>query len=122
MVTTVIGFIGVAGLIGLAILGAGVVWDPVRVHPDELLEGLMQARVLARVAKMPRRGGFACPSCQQAPIIGPLWRCDKCSNPFDTFETHCTCPHCGALFPVTRCPECGSTHSVAEWAAAATRG
>ena len=61
--------------------------------------GLMQARVLARIAKLPRRGGFACPSCGQAPIIGPLWRCDKCLKPFDTFETRATCPHCGAQFP-----------------------
>ena len=82
--------------------------------------GLMQARVLVRIAKLPRRGGFVCPSCQQAPIIGPLWRCDKCTQAFDTFETHATCPHCGAQFPVTRCPECGRSHSLAEWATGAT--
>ncbi len=71
----------------------------------------MQARVLARVAKLPRRSGFACPSCKQAPIIGPLWRCDKCLQQFDTFATRAVCPHCGAQFPVTRCPECGNARA-----------
>jgi Zn-dependent protease len=120
MVTTVIGFVGVAVLIVVAIL-AHAIWFGILCVFILLncWQGLMQARVLARVAKLPRRGGFACPSCLQAPIIGPLWRCDKCSNPFDTFETRAMCPHCGALFPVARCPECGEAHSLAEWAAAA---
>ncbi len=117
MVTTIIGFIGVAGLICLAIL-AQEVWFGILCVFILLncWRGLMQARVLARVAKLPRRAGFACPSCKQAPIIGPLWRCDKCLQPFDTFATQAVCPHCGAQFPVTRCPECGSPHSLREWA------
>ena len=122
MATVVIGFVG-AGLLVLLALWARDVWFGILCVFILLncWSGLMQARMLARIAKMPRRGGFACPSCQQAPIIGPLWRCDKCSNPFDTFGTHATCPHCGALFPVTRCPECGTAHSLAEWTAAAPR-
>ena len=116
MVTVVIGFIGVAGLILLAFWARDVWFGILCVFIlMNCWRGLMQARVLARMAKLPRRGGFACPSCQQAPIIGPLWRCDKCLQPFDTFETHATCPHCGAQFPVTRCPECGTAHSLAEW-------
>jgi Zn-dependent protease len=120
MVTTIIGFVGVAGLIVLAIL-ARQVWFGILCVFILLncWSGLMQARVLARIAKLPRRGGFVCPSCQQAPIIGPLWRCDKCTQAFDTFETHATCPHCGAQFPMTRCPECGQAHSLAEWVSAA---
>ena len=120
MVTTVIGFVGVGALILLAIWARDVWFGILCVFI--LLNcwgGLMQARVLARIAKLPRRGGFACPSCRQAPILGPLWRCDKCQQAFDTFETHATCPHCGALFPVTRCPECGQAYSLAAWAAAA---
>ncbi len=120
MVATVIGFIGVPGLLIIAFLGHNP-WLGVLCLFIVLIcwRGLMQARVLARIAKLPRRGGFACPECRQAPIIGPLWRCDKCSNPFDTFETHATCPHCGALSQVTRCPECGRSHSLVEWAAEA---
>ena len=120
MITTVIGFVGVAGLIALAILGHDVWFGILCVFILlNCWRGLMQARVLAKVAKLPRRGGFACPSCNQAPIIGPLWRCDKCLQPFDTFATQTVCPHCGAQFPVTRCPECGSSHPLSEWVAAA---
>ena len=120
MVTTIIGFIGVAALIGLAILGREVWFGIICVFILlNCWSGLMQARVLARVAKLPRHEGFTCPSCRQAPIIGPLWRCDKCQQQFDTFATRAVCPHCGAQFPVTRCPECGSAHSLSEWVAAA---
>jgi Zn-dependent protease len=119
MVATIIGFIGVAGLIVVAVARHEVWFGILCVFILlNCWSGLMQARVLARIAKLPRRGGFACPSCGQAPIIGLLWRCDKCLNGFDTFETHATCPHCGSQFPVTRCPECGRSHSMAEWAAA----
>jgi predicted RNA-binding Zn-ribbon protein involved in translation (DUF1610 family) len=119
MVTTIIGFIGVAGLIVLAVW-AREVWFGIMCVFILLncWAGLMQARRLAEIAKLPRRGGFACPECGQAPIIGPLWRCDRCLKPFDTFEARATCPHCGAQFPVTRCPECGRTNSMAEWAEA----
>jgi Zn-dependent protease len=120
MVTVVIGFIGAGALILLA-LWARDVWFGI-LCVFILLNcwgGLMQARKLAQIAKLPRRGGFACPECGQAPIVGPLWRCDNCLKPFDTFETRATCPHCGAQFPVTRCPECGRTSSMAEWAEAA---
>ena len=120
MVTVVIGFIGVAGLIVLALLEHAVWFGILCVFIlFNCWSGLMQARVLARIAKLPRRGGFACPECGQAPIIGALWRCDKCQQPFDTFETHATCPQCGAQFPVTRCPECGRARSLADWANAA---
>ena len=74
-----------------------------------------QARMLGRVAKLPRRGGFACPSCHQPPPLGPLWRCAKCFKPFDTFETGAVCPHCGAAFPVTQCLDCGEARPLSEW-------
>jgi Zn-dependent protease len=120
MVTTVIGFVGVAGLIALALLGRSI-WIGILCVFILLncWRGLMQARVLARVAKLPRRAGFLCPSCRQPPIIGPLWRCEKCLQPFDTFATQSVCPHCGAQFAVARCPECGSAHPLAAWVAAA---
>jgi len=120
MVATIIGFIGVAGLIGLAIVEREVWFGILCVFIlMNCWSGLMQARVLSRVAKLPRHSGFACPSCRQAPIIGPLWRCDQCQQQFDTFATRATCPHCGAQFPVTRCPECGRAHSLSEWVTSA---
>ena len=121
MVTTIIGFIGVAGLIGLAIIDKQVWFGIMCVFIlMNCWRGLMQARVLAKLAKLPRHTGFACASCRQAPIIGLLWRCDQCQQQFDTFATRGVCPHCGAQFPVTRCPECGCAHPFSEWVGAAT--
>jgi len=116
MVATIIGFAGVAGLIGLAVWVHSVWFGILSVFILlNCMGGLMQARVLARIAKLPRRGGFACPSCEQAPPIGPYWRCDECRSPFDTFETGAVCPKCGTRFRVTRCIDCGKVHPMSEW-------
>lgn len=116
MITTVIGFLGGLALIALAIYSRSVWFGILCLFIlMNCWRGLMQARVLARVAKLPRRSGFACPSCKQPPIVGPIWRCDRCLQPFDTFETRGSCPHCGTQFAVTRCPECGRTFPWSEW-------
>ena len=116
LVTTVIGFIGVAGLVAVAIVTRSV-WIGV-VAVFILLNcwrGLVQARLLAKAAKLPRHAGFACPSCKEPPLRGALWRCGKCLKPFDTFETMATCPHCGTRFPTTQCFECGNSNPIGEW-------
>jgi len=77
--------------------------------------GLMQARALARIAKIPRREGFACPSCKAAPPLGALWRCGHCGEAFDTFVTGGICPHCGAQFNLTQCLDCGTRFPIEEW-------
>jgi predicted RNA-binding Zn-ribbon protein involved in translation (DUF1610 family) len=77
--------------------------------------GLMQARALARVAKLPRRDGFACPNCKTVPPQGELWVCGKCRKPFDTFATLGVCPHCGVQYTATSCPECGTMRPFSEW-------
>ncbi len=118
MITSIIGFVGVIALVGLAI-GMRSVWTVI-IAVFILLNcwrGLMQARLLARVARLPRRQGFACPSCHQPPPLGALWRCPKCFNLFDTFEAQAICPHCGTAFPVTQCLDCGEAHSLSEWSA-----
>jgi DNA-directed RNA polymerase subunit RPC12/RpoP len=79
--------------------------------------GLQRARVLLRQEKLPRRAGFACPSCRSAPPLGPHWTCSQCSQPFDTFASGAVCPHCSARFPVTTCLYCYKQHPVSEWAA-----
>jgi Zn-dependent protease len=116
MVTTVLGFVGVAALIGIAVWAKAVWFGIMSVFILlNCMQGLMHARVLVRLAKLPRRAGFACPSCRQPPILGPIWRCDHCHNPFDTFATQAVCPHCGAQCLVTRCPECGDARPISEW-------
>jgi len=69
--------------------------------------------------KLPRREGFACPSCGAHPPVGALWKCAQCTQPFDTFQSMAVCPHCGAQFPRTMCGECQKMHPISEWVAAA---
>ena len=116
LAASIIGFIGVAVLIGLAVLEQNILLGAICVFI--LLNcwgGLMQARALARIAKMPRRDGFACPVCKIPPPVGTIWRCGKCGSPFDTFATQGTCPNCGTQFNATQCLDCGSLRPISEW-------
>jgi hypothetical protein len=116
MVTTVIGFVGVAGLVVFAMAMKSFWIGLVAVFISlNCWRGLLHARMLARAAKLPRREGFACPSCKEPPFRGALWRCAKCQNTFDTFEAMATCPHCGTQFPVTQCFECGNASPIQDW-------
>jgi Zn-dependent protease len=118
-VASVLGFVGVLGLAGLALLARdfwiGLMAAFVGMN---CWSGFQHARALARVAKLPRHQGFACPSCQTAPPIGSYWSCGQCGTAFDTFETNATCPQCRAQFSVTRCVDCGVPSPMAAWAAA----
>jgi hypothetical protein len=116
MVATIIGFVGVAGLVVLAvwmksawmgILCAFIVMS--------CWGGLQQALALLRMAKLPRRDGFACPSCKAAPPVGSYWKCSRCGQAFDTFQTQGVCPHCAAQFAATRCVDCGRLYPMSEW-------
>ena len=116
LAASVIGFVGVAGLILLAILSRnfwlGIMAAFILMN---CWGGLVQARSLARVAKIPRRDGFACPSCKTAPPVGELWRCGNCGKGFDMFLTSAACPHCGAQYGVTQCLDCGTARPMSEW-------
>ncbi|HXP81406.1 MAG TPA: M50 family metallopeptidase [Verrucomicrobiae bacterium] len=119
MAATVVGFLGVAGLILLAlrmqsawfgILAAFILMNCWR--------GLQQARALLRLSKLPRHGGYFCPSCRTSPPVGEYWRCSKCTKPFDTFQSQAVCPHCSAQFTTTGCLDCGRAHPMHEWTVA----
>ena len=121
MAATIIGFVGVAGLIALAVWARSA-WFAV-LSAFILLNcwsGLQHALALSRLAKLPRREGFACPSCKAAPLVGPYWVCGNCRKGFDTFQTHAVCPNCAAQFAVTKCLECGVLHPMNEWIASIT--
>ncbi|HXB54167.1 MAG TPA: site-2 protease family protein [Vicinamibacteria bacterium] len=123
-VATLVGFLGVLGLVALAVLGnypIGVrLWIGIIAAFMALncWRGFQRARVLARLAALPRREGFACPSCGSAPPIGTFWACAQCHKQFDTFETHAVCPYCGAQFAQTSCADCGIQSPLSGWAAA----
>jgi len=116
MIATIIGFIGVAGLIGLALLQRSFWIGLMAVFIlMNCWRGWVVSRAMMRLAKSPHRDGFACPLCGEAPPIGTYWRCGKCGTAFDTFETGATCPQCGEHFGVTRCAGCGQSSPMSNW-------
>jgi len=117
MAATIIGFVGVIGLILLAVWMRSAWFGILSLFIlMNCWGGLRQAQALSRLAKLPRREGFACPACKAAPLLGGFWKCSQCGKPFDTFQTQAVCPYCAARFDVTRCPDCGALHPISEWA------
>ncbi len=116
LVASIIGFLGVAGFVLLAIwmqslwLGALCVFIALNCW-----NGFKQAQALIKVSKAPRRDGFRCPECKTPPPMGNFWRCSKCGQPFDTFESHAICPHCSTQYAATSCPECGALQPITAW-------
>lgn len=115
-VASVLGLLGVAGLLGLALL-AGSFWLGILAVfvAFNCWQGFRHSRALSRLEALPRRPGLACPSCGQAPLLGPVWGCGGCGASFDAFETGGRCPSCGALFDETRCVDCGRTSPLPGW-------
>ncbi|HTM39528.1 MAG TPA: site-2 protease family protein, partial [Terriglobales bacterium] len=100
MAATIVGFIGVLGLIffaayihsgWFAILAVFILMN--------CWAGLRQAQALSKLAKLPRHLGYVCPTCKSSPPIGNFWKCAACGQPFDTFQTGAVCPHCSSRFP-----------------------
>jgi Zn-dependent protease len=123
MATSIVGMVGVAGLFLFSYLTRSV-WNGA-ISVFILIYcwgGLRQARALSRVARAPRREGFACPTCKTSPPVGPYWLCGRCHKTFDTFQAGAVCPNCQARFGKTSCFECGAANPISEWAAAATAG
>jgi Zn-dependent protease len=119
MAATIVGFLGAAGFILLAVwlhsIWLGVISIFMLIN---CWSGLKHAQALSRLAKLPRRHGFACPRCGAAPPVGGMWTCGACQQPFDTFQTQAVCPHCSTQFAVTRCLDCGGQNPIAQWATA----
>jgi Zn-dependent protease len=116
MVTVVIGFVGVVGLFYLAALMHSVWIGILTVFVFmSCWGGLRQAQALRRLAALPRHEGFACPSCKAAPPMGEFWKCSRCAEAFDAFQTRAVCPHCGAQVGVTPCPYCRAQSPSSDW-------
>src|SRR5436305_3408252 len=118
-VATIVGLLGVVGGIGLAIYSRDA-W--LGIMAFYLLMncwgGLKHAQDLLKMAKLPRRDAFQCPSCKTAPPIGEYWKWSNCGPAFDTFQTGAVCPNCRTQFPSTRCLDCGHLHSMNQCAGA----
>src|SRR5215472_7162802 len=116
MVATVLGFVGVAGLIALAVWIHSP-WFGV-LAAFLLLNcwgGLRHALALSRLAKLPRREGFVCTKCKMRPTVGNFWKCGQCGQAIDTFQSRGVCPYCAAQFVSTRCLDCGAAYPMNEW-------
>jgi Zn-dependent protease len=118
MAATVIGFIGIAALIGVALIRQNVWLGVVVVYLlMNCWGGLQHARALLKLSKLPRTPGFACPSCKTAPPAGAFWKCTQCGQAFDTFQTRAACPNCRKQFEVTKCLDCGVASPMSAWSA-----
>ena len=93
MAATVIGFIGAAGLIALAVRSQSVWFAFLSIFIlSNCWTGWKGARAMSLRDKLPKRQGFACPSCKTSLPIGAFWGCSQCGHHFDTFETGAVCP------------------------------
>ena len=126
LVASIIGFIGLAGLLVLIALTffAGNTGDAGWLAliaffiASQSWNGLRQAWALARIAKLPRRQDFACPACKTSPPAGEFWRCGQCGKAFDIFATRGQCPNCNAHYNLIQCLDCGTRNALGEWASA----
>ncbi len=123
MVATVLGFVGVVGFFILALWVRSIWFGAISVFMlMNCWSGLRHAQGLLRLARLPRREGFACPSCRTAPPIGAYWICGHCGQPFDTFQSRAVCPHCAAQFVTTVCLDCGKQRPLQDWIVGAYAG
>jgi len=118
MVAAIVGLLGVVVFIGLALWRQDVWLGAIALFMlMSCWGGLKQAQALSQFAKLPRRDGLACPSCKTAPPVGEFWRCGKCGQQFDTFQTGAVCPRCGERFSQTKCLDCGALNPMNAWMA-----
>ena len=116
MVAAIIGLVGAAGLIVLALWSRSVWYGAISAFMlMNCWTGLKQAQALSRLAKLPRRDGFECPRCKTAPPVGEFWKCVQCGQPFDTFQSQAACPHCAARYTMTSCLDCGGPNPISAW-------
>ncbi|HNS20632.1 MAG TPA: M50 family metallopeptidase [Sedimentisphaerales bacterium] len=115
-VTAILGLVGVAGLVALAVW-SGSPWLGVLCVFIVLncWSGLRYGLRLLRLARAPRREGFACPSCRAAPPMGSFWSCPNCRTAFDVFEAQPACPQCGTVAAAIWCMECGEEGPIYAW-------
>jgi Zn-dependent protease len=119
-IATVIGFVGAAGLVAVAIWLQSV-WLGMLccLNFFYCYQSFKQARALLVLDRAPRNENYHCPRCHAAPPVGDFWRCGNCRKGFNTFATHAVCPHCGKTFDRTACPACGLSNPIADWASPA---
>jgi Zn-dependent protease len=116
MVASALGFFGVAGMVAAAVfLQWSWFWILAAFAGLNCWSGFQQSRQLLRLEKAQRRTEFHCPVCKESPPVGTFWRCGRCGQAFDTFETQSFCPKCNAEYSATACPFCFNSRPMPEW-------
>jgi Zn-dependent protease len=116
MTASVLGFFGVAGLVLLAVVTHSTWTFVIAAYAGfNCWNGFKSAQALRKLEKLPRRQGFACPSCKTAPPVGSFWKCNLCGTQFDTFETGGVCRNCSKRFETTTCLDCRRQSPIANW-------
>lgn len=119
MVAAIMGLLGAVAFIGLAVWRRDLWLGAIALYMAmNCWAGFKNAQTLLSMAKIPRRAGFTCPTCNTAPPVGTYWKCTQCNQAFDPFETGAVCPYCRAQYPTTQCLDCGRRHAIHEWASA----
>ena len=116
MVATVIGFVGGAALVALAVWMTSI-WIGVMAFflLSYCWRSFQQARALLQLERLPRRLRLSCPSCQASPPIGHFWRCQKCQQPVDLFAGGAVCGACGHAHDSALCVDCVTEHPLPAW-------
>lgn len=116
LIATVFGFIGVAALVVLALLGKNLWLGLIAVMVFmNCRSGWMQARAMLKLTALPKHTDLHCPSCRSSPPAAELWTCGQCQTAFDMFGSRGVCPSCHARYAQTRCPDCGHAGAVTDW-------
>jgi len=119
MISTILGLLGVVGFIALALIRGSVWFGALAVFVlMNCWAGFQHARSLLQLAKLPRRHGYSCPTCNSGPPAGAYWKCAQCGQAFDLFETGASCPNCRNQFPLITCLDCGRQHPLHAWVSA----
>jgi Zn-dependent protease len=124
-IASIIGFIGIAALLALAIwLGRLWLGLVVLFLGQQCLVGYRQSQALRAISKLPRHPGFTCPTCGEHPPVAANWRCGNCGNTFDAFLSGGGCPHCQTAIaePKLSCIYCGNVYSLEQWAGGSRAG
>jgi Zn-dependent protease len=115
---TVIGFIGIVGVLVLAAWLRSVWMFIVAGYMlFSCWKGLKAALIYMRQEKLPRRAQYCCPNCAEAPPIGDQWICSKCRRHFDAFAGETACSGCGDIIEPVACVYCHQPFSMSRWGA-----
>lgn len=111
--------IGLVGTVGFGVLG--ILWRDwwyvvlAFFGGSACIGTLRGATAQIRALALPRREGFACPSCGAAPPTGAHWRCTACRADSDVFVEGGVCPRCATAFPSIPCIECTAVSASSTW-------